>query len=55
MLVAILYGNLIMTAGSFLIAGAAQSRSYQLMVFGRIVSALGDIATQIATYRVFSG
>ncbi|UPK93874.1 hypothetical protein LCI18_004809 [Fusarium solani-melongenae] len=51
---AMLYGNLIMTAGAFVIAGAATCRSYPLMIFGKIVAALGDIATQIAYYRVFS-
>lgn len=52
---AMLYGNLVMTAGALVIAGAATGRSYQLMIFGKITAALGDIATQIAYYRVFSG
>ncbi|KAH6674024.1 major facilitator superfamily domain-containing protein [Plectosphaerella plurivora] len=51
---AMLYGNLIMTAGAFVIAGAATARSYPLMIFGKVTAALGDIATQIAYYRVFS-
>ncbi|KAM0280204.1 hypothetical protein ACHAQH_004161 [Verticillium albo-atrum] len=51
---AMLYGNLIMTAGAFIIAGAATGRSFPLMIFGKVTAALGDIATQIAYYRVFS-
>lgn len=49
-----LYGNLIYSIGSILVAGAAQTRSYKFMIAGRVVRALGDIATQIAQYKVFS-
>jgi hypothetical protein len=49
-----LYGNLIYSVGSILVAGAAQTRSYKFMIAGRVVRALGDIATQIAQYKVFS-
>ncbi|KAJ4094131.1 hypothetical protein NW760_014437 [Fusarium oxysporum] len=52
---AMLYGNLIMTAGALVIAGAATCRSFPLMIFGKVAAALGDIATQIAYYRVFAG
>ncbi|CRK23883.1 hypothetical protein BN1723_003043 [Verticillium longisporum] len=52
---AMLYGNLVMTAGALIIAGAATGRSFPLMIFGKVTAALGDIATQIAYYRVFSG
>ncbi|KAF5656055.1 major facilitator superfamily transporter [Fusarium circinatum] len=52
---AMLYGNLIMTAGALIIAGAATCRSFPLMIFGKATAALGDIATQIAYYRVFAG
>ncbi|KAF4445771.1 hypothetical protein F53441_10520 [Fusarium austroafricanum] len=52
---AMLYGNLIMTAGALVIAGAATCKSYPLIIFGKVTAALGDIATQIAYYRVFSG
>ncbi|KAF5989001.1 major facilitator superfamily transporter [Fusarium bulbicola] len=52
---AMLYGNLIMTAGALVIAGAATCRSFPLMIFGKVTAALGDIATQIAYYRVFAG
>jgi MFS family permease len=51
---AMLYGNIIYSIGSILVAGAAQTRSYQFMIAGRVIRALGDIATQIAQYKVFS-
>ncbi|CAD6442811.1 f4954846-59da-4468-a20f-d3a015b49ccd [Sclerotinia trifoliorum] len=51
---AIFYGNIIFTIGSVLIAGAAQTRNYQFMIGGTIVQAFGDIATQVAQYKVFS-
>ncbi|KAG4282030.1 hypothetical protein FPRO06_10933 [Fusarium proliferatum] len=51
---AMLYGNLIYSVGSILVAGAAQTRSYKFMMAGRVVRALGDIATQVAQYKVFS-
>ncbi|KAF7901650.1 uncharacterized protein EAF01_006949 [Botrytis porri] len=51
---AIFYGNIIFTIGSILIAGAAQTRNYQFMIGGTIVQAFGDIATQVAQYKVFS-
>lgn len=49
-----LYGNAIYSVGSILVAGAAQVRSYKFMVVGRVIRALGDIATQVAQYKVFS-
>ncbi|KAH6629754.1 major facilitator superfamily domain-containing protein [Boeremia exigua] len=51
---AMLYGNFIYSVGSILVAGAAQTRSYKFMLAGRVVRALGDIATQVAQYKVFS-
>lgn len=51
---AMLYGNVIYSIGSILVAGAAQKRSYKFMIAGRVVRALGDIATQVAQYKVFS-
>ncbi|KAJ4252729.1 hypothetical protein NW762_010635 [Fusarium torreyae] len=51
---AMLYGNLLYSIGSILVAGAAQTRSYKFMMAGRVVRALGDIATQVAQYKVFS-
>ncbi|KAI4599916.1 hypothetical protein KJ359_001652 [Pestalotiopsis sp. 9143b] len=51
---AMLYGNAIYSIGSILVAAAAQTRSYKFMVGGRVVRALGDIATQVAQYKVFS-
>jgi MFS family permease len=51
---AILYGNVIYTIGSIFVAAATTVRSYKFMIFGRVVLALGDIATQIAQYKIFS-
>ena len=50
----IVYGNIIYTIGSILIAGSAEVRSYKFMIVGRVVMAFGDIATQVAQYKVFS-
>ncbi|QGI85736.1 hypothetical protein CEK25_012465 [Fusarium fujikuroi] len=36
------------------VAGAAQNRPYKFMMAGRVIRALGDIATQVAQYQVFS-
>ncbi|KAF2137932.1 uncharacterized protein K452DRAFT_97120 [Aplosporella prunicola CBS 121167] len=51
---AMLWGNALFTVGSILIAAAATVRSFKFMIFGRVVAALGDIATQVAQYKVFS-
>ncbi|KAK5448111.1 hypothetical protein LTS15_009135 [Exophiala xenobiotica] len=51
---AMLYGNIIYSVGSILVAGAAQVRSYKFMVAGRVIRSLGDVATQVAQYKVFS-
>lgn len=51
---AMLYGNLIFSAGAILIAAATTVRSYNFMIVGVIVQSLGDIATQVAQYKVFS-
>nr|XP_036582676.1 major facilitator superfamily transporter [Colletotrichum truncatum]KAF6791467.1 major facilitator superfamily transporter [Colletotrichum truncatum] len=51
---AMLYGNIIYSIGSILVAAAAQIRSFKLMIGGRVILALGDIATQVAQYKVFS-
>ncbi|KAH7024428.1 major facilitator superfamily transporter [Microdochium trichocladiopsis] len=51
---AIMYGNIIFTIGSILVAAATQVRSFQFMIGGRVILAIGDIATQIAQYKVFS-
>ncbi|ODM19358.1 hypothetical protein SI65_05976 [Aspergillus cristatus] len=50
----IVYGNIVYTIGSILVAAATTVRSFNFMVGGRIVLALGDIATQIAQYKMFS-
>jgi MFS family permease len=50
----IVYGNVVYTIGSILVAAATTVRSFNFMIGGRIVLALGDIATQIAQYKMFS-
>ncbi|KAL4926770.1 putative MFS transporter [Aspergillus undulatus] len=50
----IVYGNIIYTIGSILVAAATTVRSYNFMIGGRVILALGDIATQIAQYKMFS-
>jgi hypothetical protein len=49
-----LWGNAIFSIGAILIAAATTVRSYNFMIGGVIVQALGDIATQVAQYKVFS-
>lgn len=49
-----LWGNAIYSLGAILIAAAATVRSYKFMIGGVIVQALGDVATQVAQYKVFS-
>lgn len=51
---AILYGNIIYTIGSMIIASATSIRNYRVMMGGMIIQALGDVATQVAQYRIFS-
>ncbi|KAJ5335074.1 hypothetical protein N7452_007477 [Penicillium brevicompactum] len=50
----IVYGNIVYTIGSILVAAATTVRSFNFMIGGRIILALGDIATQIAQYKMFS-
>ncbi|KAH7140284.1 major facilitator superfamily domain-containing protein [Dactylonectria estremocensis] len=49
-----MWGNAIFSAGAILIAAATQVRNYKFMIFGVIVQALGDVATQVAQYKIFS-
>ena len=51
---AMLWGNAIFSIGAIFIAAATTIRSYKFMIFGIIVQALGDVATQVAQYKVFS-
>jgi MFS family permease len=51
---AMLYGNIIFSIGAILVAAATTVRSYNFMIAGVIVQSLGDIATQVAQYKVFS-
>lgn len=50
----IVYGNIIYTLGSILVAAAVTVESYKFMVASRVILAFGDIATQIAQYKMFS-
>lgn len=45
---------MIYTIGSIFAAAATTVRSYQFLIFGQVVLALGDIATQVAQYKIFS-
>lgn len=49
-----LYGNAIYSLGAILIAAATQVRSYKFMIVGSVIQSLGDIATQVAQYKMFS-
>lgn len=51
---AMLYGNAIYSVGAIFIAAATTVRSYKFMIFGVVVQAFGDIATQVAQYKIFS-
>ncbi|KAK5045191.1 hypothetical protein LTR84_009524 [Exophiala bonariae] len=48
------YGNIVYSLGSLLLAAAAHIRSYPFMIVGHVISALGDVSTQVAQYQVFS-
>jgi MFS family permease len=50
----IVYGNIVNTVGSILVAAATTVRSLNFMIGGRVILALGDIATQVAQYKMFS-
>jgi hypothetical protein len=49
-----LWGNAIYSVGAILIAAATTVRSYKFMIVGVVIQALGDVATQVAQYKVFS-
>ncbi|KAF1850068.1 MFS general substrate transporter [Cucurbitaria berberidis CBS 394.84] len=51
---AMLWGNAIFSVGAIFIAAATTVRSYKFMIFGVVVQAFGDIATQVAQYKIFS-
>ncbi|KAB2568946.1 hypothetical protein DBV05_g12381 [Lasiodiplodia theobromae] len=51
---AMLWGNAIYSVGAILIAAATTVRNYKFMIFGVVVQSFGDIATQVAQYKVFS-
>jgi len=46
-----LWGNAIYSVGALSIVAATTVRSYKFMIFGAVVQAFGDIATQAAQYK----
>ncbi|KAM0186350.1 hypothetical protein ACHAPI_011771 [Fusarium lateritium] len=49
-----LWGNAIFSLGAILVAAATTIRNYKFMIGGVIIQALGDVATQVAQYKIFS-
>ncbi|KAF5708526.1 hypothetical protein FMUND_10545 [Fusarium mundagurra] len=49
-----LWGNAVFSIGAILVAAATQVRSYKFMISGIVIQALGDVATQVAQYKIFS-
>ncbi|KAF4943410.1 hypothetical protein FGADI_13437 [Fusarium gaditjirri] len=49
-----LWGNAIFSVGAILVAAATQVRSYKFMIGGVVIQAFGDVATQVAQYKIFS-
>ncbi|RMJ14067.1 hypothetical protein BHE90_009426 [Fusarium euwallaceae] len=49
-----LWGNAIFSVGAILVAAATTVRNYKFMIFGIVVQAFGDVATQVAQYKIFS-
>lgn len=50
----LLYGNILYSIGSLLLAAAAWVRSWHFMIGAIVIQAFGDCATQVAQYQVFS-
>ncbi|CAN8105692.1 unnamed protein product [Discula destructiva] len=51
---AMVWGNVIYSLGSILVAAACQVRSYKFMIGGTVIQTLGDISTQVAQYKIFT-
>jgi len=51
---AMLWGNAVFSVGAILIAAATTVQNFKFMIFGVVVQALGDVATQVAQYKIFS-
>ncbi|KAF5026921.1 hypothetical protein F66182_951 [Fusarium sp. NRRL 66182] len=49
-----LWGNAIFSVGAILIAAATTVRNFRFMIGGVVIQALGDVATQVAQYKIFS-
>ncbi|KAF9886111.1 hypothetical protein FE257_012046 [Aspergillus nanangensis] len=52
--VMMVYGKMLYTIGSILVASAVTVRSFDFMIVGRVIAALGEISTKIAQYKMFS-
>ena len=50
----LVWGNLLFTAGSILVAAATTTRNFKFMLGAMVIQSLGDVATQVAQYKVFS-
>ncbi|KJR86265.1 MFS transporter [Sporothrix schenckii 1099-18] len=50
----LVWGNLLFTAGSVLVAAATTTRNFQFMLGAMVIQSLGDVATQVAQYKVFA-
>ncbi|CAK7237154.1 hypothetical protein SCUCBS95973_009866 [Sporothrix curviconia] len=50
----LVWGNLLFTAGSILVAAATTTRNFKFMLGATVIQSLGDVATQVAQYKVFS-
>ncbi|KAL1891073.1 hypothetical protein Sste5346_007898 [Sporothrix stenoceras] len=50
----LVWGNLLFTAGSVLVAAATTTRNFNFMIGAMVIQSLGDVATQVAQYKVFS-
>lgn len=51
---ALVWGNVIFTVGSILIAASTTVKSFKFMIFGYIIESIGDVTTQVAQYKCFS-
>ncbi|CAK7219713.1 hypothetical protein SBRCBS47491_003941 [Sporothrix bragantina] len=50
----LVWGNLLFTAGSILVAASTTTRNFKFMLGAMVIQSLGDVATQVAQYKVFS-
>ncbi|CAK7204906.1 hypothetical protein SEUCBS139899_007668 [Sporothrix eucalyptigena] len=50
----LVWGNALFTIGSVLVAAATTTRNFKFMLGAMVIQSLGDVATQVAQYKVFS-